>query len=49
MAEGTTNSQGASKETFHDIEVECDDAVPTKMAVLLKITQLGGALFLLEW
>ena len=31
-----------SGETFHDIEVECDDAIQGKLALQLNISQLGN-------
>ena len=42
MAEGSTNPHEMSSETFHEIEMECSDAAPGKIALLLKITQPGG-------
>ena len=41
MAEGS-DPCNVSQDTFHDIETECDDAVPGKLVLLLKITQPGG-------
>ena len=42
MAEGNAYPHEMSSETFREIEVECSDAAPGKIALLLKITQLGG-------
>ena len=42
MAEGNANPHEMSSETFHEIEAECSDAAPGKIALLLKITQPGG-------
>ena len=42
MAEGTSEIPNDVKaEVFHDIETKCDDEVPTKLALLLKIMQPG--------
>ena len=41
MAEGNSPCN-VSQDTFHDIETECDDAVPGKLVLLLKITEPGG-------
>ena len=41
MAEGSSTCN-VSQETFHNIETKCDDAVPGKLVLLLKITQPGG-------
>ena len=38
----TGQSGEASGETFHDIEVECDDAVQGKLALQLHISQPGN-------
>ena len=42
MAEGNTNPHEMSSEMFHEIETECSDAAPGKIALLLKIMQPGG-------
>ena len=42
IAKGSTNPHEMSSETFHEIETECSDAAPGKIALLLKITQPGG-------
>ena len=42
MAKGNTNPHEMSSKTFHEIETECSDAAPGKIALLLKITQPGG-------
>ena len=42
MAEGSTNPHEMSSETFQEIEMECRDAAPGKIALLLKIMQPGG-------
>ena len=41
MAEENTNPHEMSSETFHEIETECSDVAPGKIALLLKITQPG--------
>ena len=42
MAEGTSEGINDVKaDVFHEIETKCDDEVPTKLALLLKITQPG--------
>ena len=40
MASGQSGEK--SGETFHDIEVECNDAVQGKLALQLHISQPGG-------
>ena len=40
MASGQSGEM--SGETFHDIEVECDDAIQGKLALQLHISQLSN-------
>ena len=42
MAKENANPHEMSSETFYEIETECSDAAPGKIALLLKIMQPGG-------